>query len=132
VFAADGSSRISGFYDGTVAKGGIKRNLGPLGTSVYADYRLSDGSLPLYEGANYTNDAGEIKVGALFSLLRDRDIDDRRFQQADATLAVRAAELDVLLTRIGVQQRALVAYWRWVNTGRTLEVYRNLLQIARD
>jgi outer membrane protein TolC len=31
-----------------------------------------------------------------------------------------------------VQQRALIAYWRWVAAGRTLEVYRNLLEIARD
>lgn len=132
VFAADGFSRVSGYYDGTVAKGSVRRNLGPLGTSIYGDYKLSDGTFPIYEDVNYTNDRGEISVGALFSLLRDRDIDERRFQQADAALSVRAASLDVLLTRIGVQQRALIAYWRWVTAGRTLDVYRNLLQIARD
>jgi outer membrane protein TolC len=132
VFAADGSSRLSGYYDGSAAKGGVRRNIAPFGARLYADYKLSDGFFPIYEDANYTTDRGAISVGALFSLLRDRDIDDRRFARTDASLSLRAAELDVLLTRIGVQQRALVAYWRWVTAGRTLDVYRNLLLLARD
>jgi outer membrane protein TolC len=132
VFAADGFSHLTGFYDGTAVKGGVRRALPTLGTSVFADYKLSDGIFPLYEDVNYTSDRGEVKVGALFSLLRDRDIDDERFEQTDAALSLRAAELDVLLTRVGVQQRALIAYWRWVAAGRTLDVYSNLLEIARD
>jgi outer membrane protein TolC len=131
VFAADGESR-SGYYDGALLKGGVRRALGTLGASVYADYTITDGAFPLYEDVNTTSDGGEIKVGTLFSLLRDRDIDEQRFQRADAALSLRAAELNVLLTRIGVQQRALIAYWRWIAAGRTLEVYRELLKIARD
>lgn len=132
VFGADGSSRTAGFYDGSVIDGGVRQNLGPLGSSVYAGYRLSDGNFPIYEDASYTNDRGALKVGVLFSLLRDRDIDDRRFRRTDARLAIREANFDVLLTRIGVQQRALAAYWRWVTAGRQLDVYDELLQIALD
>ncbi len=66
----------------------------------------------------------------LFSLLRDRDIDSRRFGETDAALGIREAELDTLLTKIGVQRRALVAYWTWVATGRQLEIYENLLRIG--
>jgi outer membrane protein TolC len=132
VFSADGYSRLAGYYDGTAIKGGVRQNLPGLGSSVYADYRISNGSFPIYEDVNYTNELGEIKLGVLFSLLRDRDIDDRRFERIDARLAMREAELDLLLTRIGVQRRALVAYWRWVTAGRTLEVYENLLALARD
>jgi outer membrane protein TolC len=132
LFSADGVSRPAGYYDGTVVRGGVRRALGALGANVYADFRLSDGTFPPYEDMRYTSDRGELKIGALFSLLRDRDIDEQRFGRVDAALALRIAELDVLLTRLGVQQRALIAYWRWVAAGRTLEVYRNLLQIARD
>jgi outer membrane protein TolC len=132
IFSADGISRLSGYYDGTAVKGGVKRNLPALGSSMYADYRLSNGVFPIYEDQNYTNQAGEIKLGVLFSLLRDRDIDDRRFQRIDARLGVREAALDMLLTQIGVQQRASIAYWRWVTAGRALEVYENLFAIARD
>jgi len=132
VFGADGSTRTAGFYDGSVIDGGMRQNFGPLGSSVYAGYRLSDGSFPVYEDGNFTSDRGELKVGVLFSLLRDRDIDDRRFRRTDARLAIREASFDLLLTRIGVQQRALAAYWRWVTAGRQLDVYDELLQIALD
>ena len=132
VFGADGSSRTAGFYDGSVIDSGVRQNFGPLGSSAYAGYRLSDGTFPIYEDANYTNDRGELKVGVLFSLLRDRDIDDRRFRRTDARLAIREASFDLLLTRVGVQQRALAAYWRWVTAGRQLEVYDTLLAIALE
>ena len=132
VFGVDGSSRTAGFYDGSVIDGGVRQNFGPLGSSAYAGYRLSDGTFPIYEDANFTSDRGELKVGVLFSLLRDRDIDDRRFRRTDARLAIREATLDVLLTRVGVQQRALAAYWRWVTAGRQLEVYDTLLAIALE
>jgi hypothetical protein len=38
----------------------------------------------------------------------------------------------VLLTKVGVQQRALAAYWRWVAAGQQLAVYENLLAIALE
>lgn len=132
VFAADGFSRTAGFYDGSMAKGGMRQGLRPLGGDLYIDYRLSDGRFPIYEDVNYTNDRGELKVGILFSLLRDRRIDERRFGLTDSRLALREADLDLLLTRIGVQQRALIAYWRWVIGGYELAVYEDLLQIALD
>lgn len=132
VFSADGSTRTAGFYDGSVIDGGVRQNFGPLGSTAYAGYSLSDGTFPISEDGNYTNDRGELKVGVLFSLLRDRDIDDRRFRRTDARLAIREASFDLLLTQIGVQQRALAAYWRWVTAGRQLEVYDELLQIALD
>lgn len=132
VFAAGASSRPAGFYDGSTATGGIRQGLRSFGTDLYVDYQLSDGNFPSYEGSNFTNDRGELKVGVLFSLLRDRGIDDRRFGLGDSQLALRQADFDLLLTRIGVQQRALAAYWRWVITGYELAVYEDLLQIALD
>jgi len=132
VFSADGFSRLTGFYDGSAIKGGVRQNLPTLGSSIYADYRLSNGEFPIYEDASYTNELGEIKLGVIFSLLRDRDLDDRRFERIDARLSLRETQLDLLLTQIGVQRRALIAYWRWVTAGRTLEVYEDLLTLARD
>ncbi len=132
VFSADSFSRTTGFYNGSIASGGIRQRLRPLGSELYAGYRLSDGTFPVYEDTNYTNDRGELKVGLLFSLLRNRRIDERRFGLGDTRRALREADLDLLLTRIGVQQRALIAYWRWVVTGYELTVYEDLLQIALD
>jgi outer membrane protein TolC len=130
VFSADGFSRVGGFYDGTAINGIAKQNLRPLGASIYAGYKLSEGTFPIYEDINFTNNGGAVKVGMLFSLLRDRTIDDRRFSETDARLGLQQAELEVLLTKIGVQQRALIAYWQWVLAGRKLSVYENLLRLA--
>jgi outer membrane protein TolC len=132
VFGAEGFSRAAGFYDGTAIEGTAKQRLRPLGASVYAGYKLSDGDFPIYEDINYTNTGGAFKVGVLFSMLRDRTIDEQRFRETDARLNLRQADLDLLLTKIGVQERALVAYWDWVAKGQQLRVYEELLRIATD
>jgi outer membrane protein TolC len=130
VFAADGFDRAAGYYDGTAVVGKAIKPLRPLGAQIYGQYGLSNGDFPIYEDQYFTNTGGTAKLGVLFSLLRDRDIDQRRFGQIDAELALRQADLEVLLTRVGVQQRALAAYWRWVAAGQQLAVYENLLAIA--
>ena len=128
----DSRARLSGFWDGRFSDWEASRQLRPLGAKVYGKYRISGGSFPIYEDTYFTNEAGELKLGVLVSLLRDRSIDPRRFAETDAQLAERQADLDTLLVQISVQRRALIAYWRWLTSGRQLEVYRNLLRIARE
>ena len=130
VFSADSLNWARGFYDGTVIQGGASRALRPFGASVYSRYSVSDGTFPIYQDENFTNTGGDLKVGVLFSLLRDRDIDARRFAEMDSELALNQADLELLLVRVGVQQRALAAYWNWVAVGQQLAVFRNLLDIA--
>lgn len=130
VFGADGFSRVSGFYDGSVVTGMASQRFRNNGGGIYAGYRLSDGDFPIYEDEYFTNSGGELTVGVLFSLLRDRQIDSQRFGIRDTELSVQEADQDVMLTKIGVQRRALGAYWQWVTMGRKLTVYRNLLEIA--
>ena len=71
VFDADGFSRVTGFYDGTAVEGTAKQRIRPLGASLYAGYKISDGDFPIYEDENFTNTGGAVRVGMLFSLLRD-------------------------------------------------------------
>ncbi|MFK8031118.1 MAG: TolC family protein [Gammaproteobacteria bacterium] len=130
VFESEGFGRLSGFYDGRAISGTVKQPLRKYGASLYGGYKLSEGDFPIYEDINFTNTGGTFKIGVLFSLLRDRDIDKPRFDVTDAELGFRAASLDILLTKIGVQQQALVAYWTWVANGRQLEIYENLLSLA--
>ncbi len=132
VFSADGYDRVTGFWTGRIVNTEVRRNLRPLGATVYGGYRVSDGTFPIYEDINFTNTGGEAKIGALFSLLRNRNIDKRRFNEIDAQLGLAQADFDVLLTRIGVQRRALIAYWRWVAAGQQLKIYEELLSIAED
>ncbi|MEO1649171.1 MAG: TolC family protein, partial [Pseudomonadota bacterium] len=77
-----------------------------------------------------TNELGEFKVGALFSLLRNRRVDQRRFNVEDTRLAASQARLDVLLVQLNVQFEAIRAYWTWVAAGNEVRVYESLLEIA--
>ncbi|MBI1392637.1 MAG: multidrug transporter [Alphaproteobacteria bacterium] len=132
VFSVDGFDRVGGFYSGRTVESKVEQRLRPLGARIYGGYSISDGDFPIYEDQYFTNTGGEAKVGAILSLLRDRSIDKERFNVIDARLALRQADFDVLLTRVGVQHKALLAYWRWVAAGRQLTVYERLSRIARD
>ena len=132
VFSGDGFNRLNGFYDGRVAGADVTRPFREFGGNLYGGYSISRGDFPIYEDEYFTSTDGTVKVGALFSLLRDRAIDSRRAGIVDAQLGLQKAELEVMFTRVGVQQRALRAYWSWVAAGQQLEVYNELLQLALD
>ena len=122
--------RLTGTFSGGFAKAEARQPLRPLGAEVFGSYRVSDGRFPIYENINNTNQLGEVKVGALFSLLRDKNIDQRRFGIEDTRLAASQARLDVLLVKLNVQHEALRAYWRWVAAGEEIRVFEELLEIA--
>ena len=122
--------RLTGFYSGGFGKVEARQPLRPYGAEVYGSYRVSNGDFPIYENYDYTNQLGEAKVGALFSLLRGRDIDGRRFAIEDTRLAASQAQLDVLLVQLNVQHESLRAYWRWVAAGQEIYVFEELLEIA--
>lgn len=128
---AQAEGRLSGFYDGSYAGGTIERPIENWGGSYYGGYRISGGRFPIYEDERYTNVLGEIKAGAVLSLLRDRFIDERRFNRGNAALDVDIAETERLITAITVQRRAVAAYNLWVAAGLRLKVYRDLLELAR-
>ena len=130
VFSTNADTRLTGYYDGRDIEAKVTQPLADWGGQVYAGYRVSGGSFPIYEDKRYTNQLGEIKAGAVFSLMRNRMIDDRRFGlvQADADIAL--AEADRLMVAIGVQARAIQAYNGWVASGLRLRVYRDLLELA--
>ncbi|MEM7568518.1 MAG: TolC family protein [Pseudomonadota bacterium] len=130
VFSARSRHFLSGFYNGQEVNLRAERNLRPLGGKVYGSFRNSQGTFPVYEDLAFTNEIGEFKIGALFSLLRNRTIDSRRFALRDTALATQQADLEVLLTQLGVQHQALSAYWRWVANGHKLEIYTGLLDLA--
>ncbi|MEO0574248.1 MAG: TolC family protein [Pseudomonadota bacterium] len=128
----EGFSRASGFYDGIAVVGKAEQPLSDFGASVYGQYRISSGDFPIYEDVNFTNFGGQAKVGLVLSLLKDRQIDDRRFALTDAELATQGADYDVLISQIGIQQKAAASYWQWVAAGKRLRVYKDLLGIAEE
>lgn len=123
-------TRATGYYDGKVVDTKLVKPLPRFNTKLYGGYRISDGEFPVYEDELFTNGGGEFKIGAVFSLLRDRDIDERRFALQDNTLALAQTQLEQRLTLIKVQHQAANAYLSWLAAGKALDTYRGLLSIA--
>lgn len=132
VFAIEGRSRIAGYYDGTEIAGKAEQPFADNGGYLYGGYRASRGDFPVYEDKSYTNRLGELKVGALYSLLRDRLIDARRSEFRLAANDIDIARFEARATGIGVQARAVEAYQKWVAAGLKLKAYEALLALARD
>jgi outer membrane protein TolC len=131
VFSAAAETRLSGFYDGRDVEARVTKPLGNLGGYAYGGYRVSGGRFPIYEDERFTSRLGELKAGAVFALMRDRRIDDRRFARVQAEADVALADADRLMVAIGVQARAIQAYNNWVAAGLRLVIYRDLLALAR-
>jgi hypothetical protein len=123
---------LSGFYDGQTVDSKVVKPIADGGIDLAAGYRISDGILPIYQDEYLTNDLGEINFGIIVSLLRDRQIDDRRFKLRDATFNVDLADFDLLMARLQVQHAALRTYWDWLAAGQKYLVYSELLDLARN
>lgn len=132
VFEIDARARALGYYDGTVATARATRPLTGNGGYVYGGYRVSRGDFPIYEDENYTNRLGEVKVGALYSLLRDRLVDERRTRRTLVSSDIDVARFEREAVEIGVQRRAIDAYQNWVAAGLRLSAYRDLLALSES
>lgn len=130
VFSVDARSRVAGYYDGTEVTGLADTPFANNGGHFYGQYRNSRGSFPIYEDKAYTNEAGEFKVGVLYSLMRDRLIDARRAGRSMAANDIDIARFEARATSIGVQARATQAYQKWVATGLKLKAYQALYDLA--
>lgn len=132
LFSAQADVRPTGYYDGANIGARVYQPLASNGGSVYAGYDISRGEFPSYQADRFTALAGRLTAGTVFSLLRDRDIDERRFNRAIASGDVVLADNDRLMVAIGVQARAIAAWNNWVIAGQRVSVYKALLQLALD
>ncbi len=131
IFAVEARSRVAGYYDGSEIAGKAEQPLSDNGGYLYGQYRTSRGDFPVYEDKSYTNRLGELKVGTLYSLMRDRLIDARRSQFRLAANDIDIARFETKATSIGVQARAVEAYQKWVAAGLKLKAYEALLGLAK-
>lgn len=130
VIAAEGYGRASGYYNGRTVGATITKPLEDYGINLYGGYSVSAGRFPIYEDKYYTDQAGEFRVGAVMSLLRDRAIDQRRFDRTNTQADAEVAKLELTLAAVGVQRRAVGAYLSWVAAGLRRDIYRDLLSLA--
>lgn len=132
VFDAETYSYLTGFYDGQYVSVQATRPLDNNGGYLTGGYRVSRGDFPTYNDIFFTNQVGELKARGVYALLRDSDIDARRAGIDNARLARERAEAETAMIALGVQQRALEAYNRWVGAGQQVEIYRRLLALSEE
>lgn len=132
LFSAKADTRVAGFYDGRYLESVVSQPLQNNGGSLYGGYRISGGDFPIYEDEKFTNQLGELKAGAVFALLRDRIIDERRFDRTLADGDIVLADAERLMIAIGVQARAVEAYNAWVVAGQRVRVFRDLLALSLE
>lgn len=132
VFEVDGDARPLGYYEGADISARVTRPLTNNGGYAYGGYDVSRGRFAPYYGNYHTDRLGELSVGALFSLLRDRMVDERRTERTLAASGIDIARFERELTALGVQFRAVSAYQDWVATGLRLQAYQDLLNLAES
>lgn len=122
--------RPNGYYDGSYLENKITRPLQTMNARLFAQYRISEGDLPIYEQQRQTQSGGEASIGLSLSLLQGRRIDSRRFELADARLEVELAGYQQLRDENQVLVDAAGAYMAWLLAARQQQVYQNLVATA--
>lgn len=124
------SDRTRGYYDGKTYDTDIEKHLGVLGSKVYAGYRKSYGKFADYDGKLITNNGGEFRFGAKFSLLKDRDIDQSRLEIILGNLSVEEAKIELENIKMEIVRDATKAYWSWISVGNILKIYQDLYRLS--
>lgn len=119
-----------GFYDGKISDTLVEKELGLMGAKVYGGFRKSYGNFPDYEGYSKTNNSGEYRAGAKFSLLKDSSIDKERLTVSLAELGIEESKIQLERIKMEIERDATKAYWKWVTATRIYEIYENLYKLS--
>ncbi len=125
-----GSSDIAGAYENRRADLTLEQPLAPAGLNLFGGYRLGTGTFADYDGKLVTNDRGELRAGAAWSLGRNRALDRRRANLQKAEAGADAAGAALELATLDILRGAVGRYWDWVGTGRRMVIAESLLTIA--
>jgi outer membrane protein TolC len=102
------------------------------GGNIYGQYRIGEGDFPTWYGERETNEGGELKIGFISPLLRDRAIDQRRADIAQATLRRQQVDPAIQAQVLEFVFAAADAYWSWVAAGLSYDVQQNLLRVTKE
>ena len=122
----------SGEYENRWFDTWVEQPIAPMGARAFAGYRLGRGYFGPYDEKLLTNSGGELRAGIEVSLLRNRDIDERRGRLAIARAGVDVADASREQQILDVVRQTAQRYWDWVAAGQRLRVARALEKLAQD
>lgn len=126
---AESLSQPEGYYQNYRNLVKLEQALMP-GGNVFGQYRIGDGSFPVYYGDRETDEGGEFKVGWETPLLRGRAIDQRRADIFQSTLKRQQVDPAVQALLLEFTFGASDAYWSWVAAGLSYDAQRELLSVT--
>lgn len=127
------SGDLTGYYDGLQTKTYLESRIPTSGNAdIFAGYRKSFGTYPIYEGLQETLDQGEIFGGIRLELLRNFGLDENRLKVSIAQKKYEIEKNKLHFQKLKAQEDAAKAYWDWVASGFILKTYENLYKIALD
>ncbi len=124
-------TRPRGFYDGKTYDFTLNKSLSTFNSELYLGYKNSQGEYPDYEGKVNTLDEGELRAGVKVSLWKNRDIDLRRLKILQNKINLSNADFKIFETRVKIQKIAIQTYRKWVASLKVLNIYKELLAIAK-
>ncbi len=124
------NDKSRGFYDGKTTDTLLEKELGFMSSKIYGGYRKSFGSFPDYEGASRTNDGGEYRAGARFSLLKDSSIDKNRLGIILSNLGVNESKIQLERIKKEIERDATKAYWKWIASSKVFHIYEDLYHLS--
>lgn len=125
-------SSLAGQYQNENVDVGFEQPTEYWGSTFFGGYRRGVGKYPVYEGKSETATDGEVRAGVVIPLWRNRDIDRRRanLAQADLNQLIAGHEYDQQLLEL--ERQATYRYWDWVLAGRRVAIARHLLDVAKS
>jgi len=124
------TDKSRGFFDGKTTDTLLEKELGFMGAKLYGGYRKSFGSFADYEGNSRTNDGGEYRAGARFSLLKDSTIDQNRLGVILSNLGVAESKIQLETIKKEIDRDATKAYWKWIAAAKIFHIYEDLYQLS--
>lgn len=101
------------------------------GPGAAVGYRRGTGAFPAYAGADRTGADGEWVGRIEVPLLKGLGYGPERAELDRAGALIEAEREGYRAARIALRAKASAAYWYWVAAGAELQVYEELLQVAR-
>ncbi|KTC96721.1 TolC family protein [Legionella feeleii] len=102
------------------------------GLKFFGGYRIGRGDWPVYYQNYLTNSGGEYRAGLTLPLLKDRLIDKERAKLLTQAEKIEMNNQEVGATKIKIYQEAIRAYWQWVQAGKQLTIFKQLLNLAQE
>lgn len=131
-FKVKAASRLSGYYDGLYGQQQYVQPLRDYNAEVFAQYRISDGNLPIYEQELRTLSGGETALGVRLSLLRDRDTDKNRFALKNAELSKEKWLHEIKIAQSAFFYDAIATYLDWQQAAQTVALYQEWVDTTSD